>query len=481
MIFELVSIIVYLVSGVVVTRLLGVRGWVTPFLGFIIGISLFITVGFLQIVTFLPSWPALTLALALLLPLSFWRIFLPSAKLDIKIPALVLVVVSITFLVFIFRGVNFVNWSNDTFSYLASATLIADDQFSIGSPGLIKTRVLGVPLMHAPAHLGGEFYLQSLAPILSISVLAVMVWILGKGHNLKSREDKWLVYGGSLLGVLLLVTNHRYIFNSFYVNGHLLFAALLLIIVGCGWLLATKKSGLKPEHLIWLQSAVIPALILTRPEAALVVLLALLPTVLLDIVPWKLRAIPLVTTGLTTALWQGFVALQYINQGESIPKDILGMFIIALSVIISIYLLKADWLKNRFNQLLLLVEVGLWAVLTLLYLVSPAIGGKSVHATYQNLVLGDGLWGLSVIVLTYLSLAVIFISRDKTLVFLRFSITAFVPLMFIVAYLRDGAYRVGPGDSFNRMLMHILPLVVLLIIVGTISILRDQSDKNHTD
>jgi len=34
------------------------------------------------------------------------------------------------------------------------------------------------------------------------------------------------------------------------------------------------------------------------------------------------------------------------------------------------------------------------------------------------------------------------------------------------AFLRDGAYRVGEGDSANRMLMHVVFIVGLYLIVA---------------
>jgi hypothetical protein len=287
----------------------------------------------------------------------------------------------------------------------------------------------------------------------------------------KVTKDKWLVYGGACLAILLLATNHRYVFNSFYVNGHLLLSSQILVIVACGWLLNTNGLKSSQTMLIQLQTLVIPAAIITRPEATLVILLVLLPTLLLDKLSWKLRAIPLVVAGLSTILWQSFIAVQYIARGQQVPVEVIGFLLVASVAIVSIKLLNIRWLKNRARQILISIELGLWAVFAAFSIASPSIASRSLRSIYHNVVLGEGLWGLSLVVLGYFALVLMLLTRDKSLISLRFPITAFLPLMLIIAYLIDGAYRVGAGDSFNRMLLHILPLLVLYIVVATISLL----------
>lgn len=479
MLIELVTILTFLLSGSVAVKLLGIRGWITPFLGFVLGISIFISVGFVQIVTPLPTWPIITLATTILLPLVAWRI-LPKQKLDINIRTLVITLLLTPLTVVFFRSANIINWSNDSFGYIESSILIADNQFTLNAMNTITKRVLGAPLLHSPAQLGNEFYLQSLSPLLSISTLLIMVWVVCRSFNLEVIRDKWLVYSGAILGALLLATNQRYLFNSFYLSGHLLFSSLFLVVVACGWLVATKNSKLADKNLVVFQSIVFPALTVTRPEATLVVLLAILPTLLLTRLSWKLRALPLITAGVATIMWQGFVALQYSERGQGLPIEAVGLLLLGVVVLLGVKLLNIKWLKDKSTTILLSAEASLWAILLLFTILNPTIAYRSLYSIYQNLILGKGLWGLSMVILGYFALIATVLTREKTLSFLRFPLTAFVPLMFIIAYLREGAYRVGAGDSFNRMLLHILPLLVLYIIVATISILLShQSNRTR--
>jgi len=91
----------------------------------------------------------------------------------------------------------------------------------------------------------------------------------------------------------------------------------------------------------------------------------------------------------------------------------------------------------------------------------------NVVSIYENFIVGQGAWGLSIVFLTMITLLVlIFIKNSDNLTILRFSVTTFVPIMIISAYLRGGAYRIGPGDSFNRMFIQIVPIVILFIILS---------------
>ncbi len=49
---------------------------------------------------------------------------------------------------------------------------------------------------------------------------------------------------------------------------------------------------------------------------------------------------------------------------------------------------------------------------------------------------------------------------------LRFPLTSFIPFAFLLAYLRGIAFRVGDGDSLNRMWIQLIPIAVLYLIVA---------------
>jgi len=78
-------------------------------------------------------------------------------------------------------------------------------------------------------------------------------------------------------------------------------------------------------------------------------------------------------------------------------------------------------------------------------------------------VLGLGGWGVSMVVLAGLVAAAALLTNAPARIFIRFPLTSFVPVAFILAYLREDSYRVGITDSLNRMIFHILPVAVLFV------------------
>jgi hypothetical protein len=81
------------------------------------------------------------------------------------------------------------------------------------------------------------------------------------------------------------------------------------------------------------------------------------------------------------------------------------------------------------------------------------------------------------IVLSFLVVITLFTNRGAALVALRFPLTSFIPVFVLLAYLRDGGYRVGEGDSLNRMLMQFVPLAVLYVGVALLDWRPTKSDE----
>jgi hypothetical protein len=108
-----------------------------------------------------------------------------------------------------------------------------------------------------------------------------------------------------------------------------------------------------------------------------------------------------------------------------------------------------------------------WATVLLLGAREPGIVYRSMIATYRNLVRNEGGWGTSASdagqCYSSSSPSCLPTAEDRALIF---TVATFVPLGLLLALLREGEYRVGPGDSLNRMLLHIVPIAVVAIALG---------------
>ncbi|MPZ27364.1 MAG: hypothetical protein GEV12_13370 [Micromonosporaceae bacterium] len=476
MIAELVSVLAVLAGGSLLVRAAGLTGWSVPAFGLVAGVCVQLTVGLVQVVTPLPTTPVLTLALTAGLPALWWAVRWWRGH-DVGLPVrwTALVLAAVAGGVLVLRAANLVKWHTDSLRYLMTGTLLADGTYYSGvSTHNITKRLIGVPLLHAPAQLSGEQYLRAITPLLAVATVAIVVWLFRQG--MRDRIDPTQLAVFAVLGGLLLVTGNRFVFSAFYLNGHLLFAVLLLVVAGAGWLLLTGvltgADRLAPA-LRLLQLLALPAMVVTRPEGSLMAAVALLPMLLSTRVRVPHRAAALATLGVSTMVWQGFVLWVHRERGEAVPATVaamlaLGLLLLALSAGLLRWetrLSRADRLPSRPDRLLWVAEAGLWLALAGFALRDPAILVDSVDATIQNVVFGDGKWGSSLVALGLLVLGAVTFLRAPGAASLRFPVTTFIPLAFLLAYLRDAAYRVGYGDSLSRMFMHIVPLAVLFVMV----------------
>lgn len=464
MIIELVSVLAMFVGGCALVRTVGIRGWGLPALGYLTGAALLVGIGFLQLLTPLSSTPALTLALTAGLPVVWWAVRLWQGRdVGVSVRYAALGLAAVTGAVLVSRQSHLVNYHYDSFRYLMTGAMIANNSYEIAiSPNLLTKRLLGVPLLHAPAHLAGEYHLRSVFPLMAVATLAALVWFLRQGLR---RTSPGVVTTFAVLGVLLLLSTNRFVFNAFYLNGHLILAALTLIVVGCGWLLATSDH-LPVPALVTLQLVAIPAMVVTRVEAPLLVALAVLPTVLSPRVPTGSRSAILGALGGSLVLWNGFMAYLHGARNTGVPISTSGMLLLGVAILLTIPLLWWRFLTRRSVLLLLVVEAGLWLALLAAAARRPAILRNSVRATAQNVVFGSGSWGASLLILAALVVVVLVLLRAPQQTFLRFPVTTFAPLMLLTAYLRGKAFRVGDHDSLNRMLIQIVPVAVLYLVAA---------------
>jgi hypothetical protein len=209
----------------------------------------------------------------------------------------------------------------------------------------------------------------------------------------------------------------------------------------------------------------IPALVVTRAEAAMLVGPALLPVLLDNTISLRLRSLFLGVLGSAVLAWQAFVISTYLDDALSVPLSAYGPVLIGVAALAVIPLLRWKLLSTHSARVLWIAEAALWAMLLVLVVRNSQLLLDSAKATVVNVVLGAGGWGVSLVVVAILTATAIALLVIPGQARLRFPITTFLPLVFLFAYFRDKAYRIGDGDSLNRMWIEILPAVVLYLVV----------------
>ena len=464
MIGEYLVVLALLLGGSLLARGVGLRGWAVPAVGYALGVALLVGITSLAVVTSLPLPAWVPVVLTVIGP-GVWWAWLVSRGEDVRISMTgMVVVVGVTFvLVAGFRILHLVNLTPDSFRYLTTTGLLGSGRLQEASPFLLESRLLAVPVMHMPATLYGELYLRAVTPLLAISCVLILVWVIKTGLRWVEGPPGPIVV--AVVAGVWLASMNRFVFHAFYLNGHLALATWLLLLGGVSWLAVQAQERDLVPRLALIQVVVVPAIVLTRPEAGLLAGLVLLPLLVTPRVPDRLRWPALACLGVSVAVWQGFLAATYRTSEGSAPISVdgllaLGIVIVLLSVAIS--RLGTAWLPRRS---LGAVEIVLWLGLVVAVLLDVRILRSSIRATLINLS-GDGGWGVSLVVLAVLAVAVLVLTDAPGRAVLRFPLTAFVPLSLLLAYLRDGAYRVGPGDSLNRMLLHLVPVAVLFVVTA---------------
>lgn len=469
MIVEIAAILAVLVGGVTLMRAVGFTGWALVPVSFLAGTGVYLLVGLVQVALPISTSPVITMVATAVIPAVVWAAMLARGK-DVSLSPRYAAVsaVGAVAAVVIFRFANLLVWHVDSLVYLEMGALLAWGHFETDpSNYLLTARMLGIPLIHAPASLTHDYYLRSAVPLLAVATLALLLWLFREGtRGALSRRSTLII---AALAVGLLVTSNRVIYHSFYLNGHLMAGAFVLMIAGTAWLMATRPA-LRVAPLMTIQLLAIPALVITRPEGAVLVALALLPMALHGAIPVRARSAALATLGASMVLWFGYVHLSLAGAGVESEWSTRGMIGIGALMGVAALVVRAvplvrNGLSHRRSRIALgAVEVLLWLALAAFTARDVGLLARSARSTLLNQV--QGSWGVTMVGLAGLVLLAIVLLRNRDLTMLRFPITTFIPLVFLLAYLRDAAYRIGPTDSLNRMWIQVVPLAVFYVIAA---------------
>lgn len=478
---EVLAILATFVGGTTLMRVCGLRGWGLVPLGFIAGTALYIAVGLVQVVGPFPTTPVWTMLVTGIVPLAVW-LTLVLRKRDVAVPwrAAIGSLAGIVGLTVVLRSANMLAWHVDSHDYLGMGAGLAQGHFEESTPErLLTTRMIGIPLIHAPASLTDDFYLRSAVPLLAAATFAAIVWFFHRGTS--HLVDRRTVTILTVVGLAFLITSNRIVHHVFYVNGHLMAGSFVLVISAGAWLLATRRNQVEVRTLQAAILLVIPALVVTRPEGAVMAAVALLPLLISRHVSVRMRSAALATLGGSMVVWFGYVLWLVTvtdREPESTTLEMLAIgvaFCIAAALFPVVPALRQGFDVVGRTRLLGAAEIFLWASLVPFTVRDPDLMWRSISATAKNQVVGG--WGVTVLALGAFAVLAAFMLRNHWTSYLRFPVTTFLPLVFLLAFLRDGGYRVGATDSLNRMWIQIIPLAVLYVMAA---IALDRVDRPST-
>ena len=186
-----------------------------------------------------------------------------------------------------------------------SGALIASNNLDTLPGELLAARLLAFPILHAPANLAGELHPRSVGPLLAISCIGL--FCVAQSQRFDAIPGA-LASGFHDFGCLIAADERTNAVERVCPVSASFTAVLMLVIAGCGWLLAVirekaENGQIDQRGLIALQAIAIPALIVARPEGGLMVVIAILPTLLCRRVWLKHRTFLLCVFGASLAAW----------------------------------------------------------------------------------------------------------------------------------------------------------------------------------
>jgi hypothetical protein len=347
----------------------------------------------------------------------------------------------------------------DSLRYLLAATdLVRHDAFAEIHRSDLLVRQIGLPALHTfYVHVGRD-YVASISPLFGVFGLGLFTWLGWQLTEGPETRRWWLVAGA----VVFLATSNRLVYDSFYINTHIQMAAFLLIAVAGAWL------ALNQERPGWALPAglALAATLLMRPEAPLVVAVILV-TVAAIRAGSAVRALMTLPSVVVISVWYGIVLWQHANLGDeiSLAAPVFGSMVAVFGSALAVVVGGLDrWggPASYFDRVAVIVLAGL---LVIYGIRSPDLVTASAQATFRNLTY-DGLWLATWVAVLALLAVALFVHRVPDGRLWTVPIVGFGLLFWLLPLIRGGAWRVGAGDSGNRILAHILPAAVLFLVVA---------------
>jgi len=352
--------------------------------------------------------------------------------------------------------------SDSIWIFTLSDLMSSDQDMAILNGRTSIKRGFSYPLLLALGR-DGE-HLTAVTPLIAVSVLLAALWLARELLGAKLRSTAALTVAG-VLGLAMLTATVP-LRSLFYINGHTLVALGLLLLAGIG-VLATRDGRLQPGQLA-IAMAAIAVVSTTRPEGIALAALVALPLISQSwLKRWQIVALVSSAT-LPLGIWLA-VYDSYILSSTGIWWPIFTALLVGLGAVLALPWL--DWLRER------AVPIALGGMVLALLAAVVFFFGRlrgGLVALWENLALGEGLWGFTLVGLLAVTLVIGW--RKTTVEYQTLLVTsALLILGTLIAKMLDGGQfgeptlgRIGWSDSLNRMWIHGFAIFVVTTFIGIV-------------
>jgi hypothetical protein len=365
--------------------------------------------------------------------------------------------------VFVARTIHLTRLTPDSLRYLlfAGEMQLPDALNEIHPPDLVN-RQMGLPSLQAMSSLTDRRYLASIGPLFGASGFGFFVWLCWSAARSMLPLRRWIFVGTA---ALFLLSSNRLFYDVFYINTHIEVACYLLIAIAGGWLAVTTLEWR------WAVPAgvALAMTLLFRPEAPIVATIVLVAVAASE-AGWRERLAMTAPTVAIAALWYGVILWQNAPGGDAISPTA-PVFGSLVAVVGAALVVTAGGSHRLWPLVRYMDRVTLAVMLVALAVLAAAnldTFTESMEATFQNIVLSEGAWLFTWSVGLVLLAVALVVHQVPSSRLWTTPIVGFSILWWLLPMIREGAWRVGTGDSGNRILAHMLPVVVAFLVFAAV-------------
>lgn len=287
----------------------------------------------------------------------------------------------------------------------------------------------------------------------------------------QSRRRGWNRIKGAALaavGLLFLLSCYFWLFQTFWIMGNILVAIFLFLAVYFGMQAQEEEGNLFLSYLMLLCMA---ACRLETPLQGLVIVVMLAGNIAVSI---KSKKQYMISYAVTILLW--YAAL-FSFVGLNTTADEISVFtagpVMGCCILLIAYALLIDikWVRLIEKNINIIAFLGANGLLVLLFLLKPAHTLETAEILLLN-VFQEGMWGATWLMLILLEAGNIL--YHKKLEFVELLVYLLLITILALGIIRNTPLRLGFGDSANRMVVHVYPLLLYGLMCSVIAEMQPQ-------
>jgi hypothetical protein len=355
---------------------------------------------------------------------------------------------------------NFSYVSSDSMKQLITGRRIAYEGLSSGVIEELSLRGIFLSQLQSAGVFLKVDYLVAAQPAFAYTFILTFFFLSRQviGHLFSDHKRAFVL---SLLTTLALCSTYFIVFQFFYIHNSLISAVYLLTAVISIWL------AFREDNHSWVILGILALLgfSLARTESPLFALIFFLLVISADHIPFQIRWRTILPPLFLLIVWYSYLFAR-MGEGTKIldPEKTLVIIVALIACSILVLLSELRWIKRYLLPYLPKIMLGALVLILLLMVVQkPQHMRTSLNIIFLNTGV-YGRWGITWLVFSLLFLVSLLGPRFPEEQFFFVGISSYFSLLMAIVYFRN-PWRIGWYDSANRLLTHILPIVILYVLM----------------